>query len=89
VPDDVDQCLISDLSPTVVIDDCDSGVANTLGADGCTISDRIEELAANAKNHGSFSSSVAHLLNDLRKEGVITGAQKGVIQSCAAQASIP
>jgi len=32
---------------------------------------------------------VAHLTNELKKAGIITGAQKGTIQSCAAGASIP
>jgi len=89
VPDNVDCEPHSDLSPKVVIDGCDSGVPNTFFSDGCTISDLIKKCAVGAKNHGGFVSAVAHLLNDLKKAGVITGAQKGAIQSCAAHASIP
>ena len=89
VADDIDCEANSNFAPTVVIDGCDSGVPNTFFSSGCTISDLIGHAAANAKNHGDFVSAVAHLLNDLRKSGVITGAQKGAIQSCAAGAAIP
>ena len=92
VPDDVDECADSDLSPTVVIDGCDSGVPNSLSAlgnQGCTISDLIQQIAANSQTHEEFVSGVANLTNALKKAGIITGSQKGEIQSCAAQASIP
>jgi hypothetical protein len=89
IPDTQDQCLGSDLSPTVVIDGCDSGVPNTFFTTGCTISDLINQCAAGARNHGGFVSCVAHLTNDLKKAGIISGSQKGSIQSCAAHAGIP
>jgi hypothetical protein len=85
----VDQCADSDRSATVVVDRCNSGVTNTLFATGCTISDLISECATGASNHGQFVSCVAHLTNDLKKAGTITGQQTGAIQSCAAQAHIP
>jgi hypothetical protein len=95
VPDNEDDCPNSDLSPTVVIDDCDSGVANELFLDnvefgnGCTISDLITMCAENAGNHDQFVSCVSSLTNDLHKAGIITGRQKGAVQRCAAQAAIP
>jgi hypothetical protein len=89
VPDAQDDCPQSILTPTVVIDGCDSGVANTTFPTGCTISDRVQECADGAQNHGSFVSCVADLTNELKTAGVITGQQKGAIQSCAAQADIP
>lgn len=84
--DDEDECVDSDLSATVVILDCDSGVENQLFPNGCTISDLIAECAAEANNHGQFVRCVAHLTNDLKKAGLITGKEKGKIQSCAAKA---
>ena len=36
VPDDEDRCPESNLSETIVIDGCDSGVENTFFGDGCT-----------------------------------------------------
>ncbi len=41
------------------------------------------------KNHGQFVSCVAHATNALKKAKIITGQQKGAIQSAAAQADIP
>lgn len=84
-----DVCPNSDLSTTVIIDGCDSGVANTLFPTGCTISDLIMQCADGVNNHGEFVSCVAHLTNNLKRAGTITGQQKGAIQSCAAQADIP
>ena len=42
-----------------------------------------------ARNHGQFVSCVAHVANDARKDGLITGAEKGAVQQCAAQARVP
>jgi hypothetical protein len=84
-----DECDVSDLRSTIVIDDCDSGVANHLFDDGCTMADRIGECLANAGNHGSFVSCVAQLTHDWVDEGVITPRDKGPIQRCAAQADVP
>lgn len=89
IPDDQDACPASDTTPTVIIDGCDSGVANTFPEQGCTISDKIGQCAEGAQDHGKFVSCVAKLTNDLKKAGIITGQQKGAIQSCAAQADIP
>jgi hypothetical protein len=89
VADGVDCSPNSNLSPTVVIGGCDTGVSNTLFTSGCTISDLIAQIAAGSKNHGAFVSDVAHLTNDLKKAGIITGNQKDSIQSCAENASIP
>lgn len=89
VPDGADACSNSDLSSTVVIDGCESGVANALDADGCTISDLVAECADGARNHGAFVSCVAHLTNDLQTDRVISGREKGAIQRCAARSDLP
>lgn len=89
IPDDTDSCPSSNLTPTIVIDNCDAGVANQLQSSGCTLSDRIAEIAAGARNHGQFVSGVAQFTNQLLANGIITGREKGAIQSCAAQAAIP
>ncbi|MHC4305970.1 MAG: hypothetical protein ACYSW2_16045, partial [Planctomycetota bacterium] len=39
IPDDEDACPDSILTPTIVINGCDSGVTNVLFEDGCTMSD--------------------------------------------------
>lgn len=89
IPNNEDSCPHSNRNETAVIGNCDSGVSNTLFDEGCTISDLIAECADGAKNHGKFVSCVAKLTNGLKKDGIITGQEKGAIQSCAAQASIP
>ncbi len=89
VPDGRDRCIGSSTSATVVIDGCNSGVPNTTFSTGCRITDMINDCAVGATNHGKFVSCVSHLTNDLKKDGIISGAQKGAIQSCAGGANIP
>ncbi len=74
---------------TVIIDGCDSGVANLFLDDHTTISENIGDCAAAAGNHGQFVSCVSKFLNGLKKAGIISGAEKGAIQSCAAGSTIP
>ena len=72
------------VAPTVIIGDRDSGVPNALLGTGSTISDLIAQAAMAATNHGEFVSAVASLTNELVAGGVISGRQKGAIESCAA-----
>lgn len=88
IANDLDACPRSRLSGNVLIGDCDTGVPNALSAEGCTLSDQFAACEEGARNHGQYVSCVAHLTNALKKAGVITGKQKGEIQSCAAQSDI-
>lgn len=86
VADDAgDQCLASNLQPTVVIGGADTGVPNTFFTNGCTIRDLVAQCRVGARNHGAYVSCSAHLLNSLSDAGFITGAQKGAIQSAVAR----
>ena len=87
--DQLDCDPTSDLSATLVIAGCDSGVTNFSFTSGCTFSDLIQQIGANSRNHGQFESGVAHLTNALKSAGLISGNQKSVIQRCAAGANIP
>ncbi|MBZ5556408.1 MAG: hypothetical protein LAO77_03930 [Acidobacteriia bacterium] len=89
IDDDHDACPDSDRAATIVVDGCDSGVANTLSSNGCTSSDQIAGIAAGAGNHGDFVSGVALLTNSWVSDGIISGSQKGAIQSCAAKSKLP
>ncbi len=89
VPDEEDDCPDSDLSGVIVIDGCDTGVVNQLFEGGCKMSDLTEQCTGAAVNNAVFVCCVAHLANDWKQDGVISGADKGAIQSCAAQADIP
>jgi len=90
IADDVDDCPTSDFSATVVIDGVDTGIPNSedVNENGCTFADvinaMIDECALNAKNHGKFVSCVSHQTNALKKLKIITGKQKGKIQSIVA-----
>ena len=87
IADDEDACAEGDIRATVVVDGCDSGVPNISFPGGCTLSDRIASMRTGAKNHGQFVSEAGKLLNDLMKDGLLTGAQKGAIESCVARSN--
>jgi hypothetical protein len=69
----------------IVIGECDTGVMDQSYSD-MMISDWIDGCAGEVKNHGQFVRCVAHLTNELKKAGIISGREKGAIQSCAARA---
>ena len=73
----------------IVIDGCETGVANQTLADGTTMQDNIDACAATVSNHGAFVRCVAHLTNDWIVAGLITESEEDAIQQCAAQSSIP
>jgi len=81
-----DRCPTSNVSTTIVVGSCNTGVQNKLFRDGCTMSDKIGQCAARAKNHGGFVSWVAQLTNDWKAQRLIKDMEKGAIQSCAAKA---
>jgi hypothetical protein len=91
VTDDRDQCSNSEISPTVIIGSCDSGVVNALFPEpaGCTITDEIMNLAADAKSHGQFVSQVDKFLQDLQSAGILEPNEKNAIKDCAAQSNLP
>lgn len=83
--DSVDACTESDLSATVVVGANDSGVTNHLLESGCTITDTIAQIQADADKHGKVVSGVSHFLNHLKDSGVLSGKEKGAIQSATAK----
>ena len=86
VLDPDDECDFSDLRLTVVIDGCDSGVANHLLDDGCTMADRIGACAEGARNHGAFRRCVRRLTREWVREDLITLREWRAIRRCAAHA---
>jgi hypothetical protein len=85
VADDEDCNPNSDTSPTIRIALIDTGVPNTLFPNGCTMSDLLKDLKAAATIHGDYVSSVSLLTNQWVADGLITGDQKGAIESAAAR----
>lgn len=91
VPDSLDQCLSSDLRAKVDVNGLDPGVTtidNTVDSSGCSIQDLVNNCADGVKNHGKYVSCIAHLANDLRKDGTITKSQSKELKTGAAQSSI-
>ncbi len=82
VGDNADAFPFSSPALTVVLNGCDSDVANQLFPSGATFSDLIDQATANAANNGAYVSAVAHLTNAWMKDGLIKGKEKGTMQSC-------
>lgn len=53
------------------------------------ITSLLSGCAESARNHGAFMRCLSETLNDLKQEGLLTGKEKGEIQSCAGQAVLP
>lgn len=85
--DDCDACLDSDLSESVVINECPTGVHNGLLDDGCTMNDLLADCSLNAHNHGQFTSCVARLANEWRRNGLLSGKAVGGLSRCAAHSN--
>ncbi len=89
VLDGDDAFPMSNTDPRVVIDACDSGVANPVLANGATFNDLLAEAAASAANHGKYLRAVSSHSNQWKKDGLISGREMGKITSCAARSDIP
>ena len=85
VLDDDDCEVFSDKRATVVIGTTDTGVPNYSFSNGCTMADLVSDAKQSSSNHGGYVSGVAHLSNGWVAEGLISGAQKGTIQSTVAR----
>jgi hypothetical protein len=80
----VDQCVPSDLRPTVFVGTRDSGVANTFFANGCTISDLLTSCTGGT-SHGQVVSCTTRVVGALKAAGFLTPAERGLLQSLVAQ----
>ena len=92
VLDGLDACPLSDLSPTVWIGDCDSGVANLIGGDdlttedGCSLADIINASARhhaeNSARHRKFIKRMVRDLISLRKAKILPRWTLGRLIRC-------
>jgi len=73
---------------SLIIDGCETFVVD-FSYEGQMISQRIQDIAASAKNHGKFVSDVVHLCNELMKAELITAEEKMAIIECAAESNLP
>ena len=88
VADADDAFPFSDLSPVVVIGDCDSGVANQTLASGATFNDLIGQAADDAANHGKFVRAVRELVHEWKRDDLISRSAASKIVRCAARSGI-
>ena len=74
---------------TVILGSCNTGTADVVLSNGASLGEQarvwFRECAEGARNHGRFVSCVSHVTNAAKKSGLITGAQKGALQTCAGQ----
>ncbi len=89
IPNDEDDNDNSDLSATVSVGSCDSGVANHLFDNGETMADIVADAAVGARNHGAYVKTVSQTADQWKKSGLISGRDKGKITSCAARSDLP
>lgn len=82
VPDRTDECPHSDLSATVAIGSCDSGVPNPLLPSGCTIADLMASCVGTARAHGGSARCVSRVLDDLDNDRILSARQHSAIQRC-------
>ncbi len=88
VADCDDKCPATEDIATVVINNCDTGVANELFEYGCSMLDLIEECEAEASNHRQFVRCVGALARDWRASGLITSQERARIVRCVARINI-
>lgn len=74
---------------TVIIDGCDSGVANGFLDNLVQLSEGIGVCAAQTERHGQFVGCTAAFLGRARGDGVLTGPERADILECAREAEIP
>jgi hypothetical protein len=64
---------------------CGAGTGSPEGpGGGIYYAGPLYHCANNARNHGQFQSCATQYLNSLRNAGIISGATKGKLNSCAA-----
>ena len=87
VIDFTDACDHSNVDATLSIAGCETGIANGVDADGCTLADALAtacQLSIGSKVRGRFAACVARLAGDWRRAGRIDRDQEGRAVACAA-----
>lgn len=81
------ECAVPDNRGTVWIGDTDTGVTNHKVGDSCTINDLIDDEGV-WESHGAFVDHANAVVNQLKKDGVISGKEKGKLSSAAAKSDV-
>lgn len=84
VPDGVDNCISSDLKPTVVIAGCNSRAGNDVQANGCSVADDVEQCGTTFINKPlHYLACVAKETDRLRKAKIITSKEQAGVLICS------
>jgi Thrombospondin type 3 repeat len=78
----------SDTSATIVVAGNDSGVSNQSFGDGSFMADYVGACGVDVRNHGQFVSCVSALAEGWKKDGLLSGKEKGNLVSAAAQSDV-
>jgi len=88
----VDGNLDGTADPTFTFGRCTTSQPDAQLPNGAMLNDQARvwyrDCAAGAGNHGQFVSCVAQVTNAAVKAGLISGAQKGAVQQCAAESGV-
>jgi hypothetical protein len=80
-------CAAPDARPTVRLLDTDTGVPNRQAGGGCTVNDLIDD-ERDWQSHGRFMGHLTPLLNDLRRQGVLTAGEAEKIRKAGQDSGI-
>ena len=86
VPDGTDACIGSDTRASVVLGRCDSKAGNDLLADGCSVSDRLEECSG--LSPAKYLACVTKKTDAFARQKVITRKEEIGILACAVATTI-
>jgi len=82
VTDARDACQRTALTATVVLHGCDSGVPESLDAEGCSVGDRLQELSAGAAHRGAVASATSRWLAQRVARGLLSPRERAAILAC-------
>jgi len=80
-----DLCPDSQLGGTLDLHGCDTGIAEIVLEDGCTMTETLGACDADRRNHGDFVHCVTDLAGAWKRDRIIKGREYGRIVSCAAR----
>jgi predicted extracellular nuclease len=78
-----DACPDTRSGPTIVWNDCDSGVPERIDPTGCSLGDRVRELGALDPPRGAAISALRRWLVDRFADGTLTSRECVAILACA------
>lgn len=75
VPNDIDICPNSIITPTVIFEGTDTGISNSVLPNGCTLADLIAQCQSSSTSLADFLNCVTNLVNGWINDSTITSAQ--------------